>query len=131
MKKYSDKLKEYVRDYAKEYKKSREPKQRNDNILRKRARRRMKCKPNDGMEVDHIKPLSKGGSNGDNNFSGTNYFMGDGEFSGDGEIIYTGVQGEYCGFCEDLANEDFEEFRRVFSDHFPVTVEVRVLPDDD
>ena len=30
-----------------------------------------------------------------------------------------------------LANQDFVAFRRVFSDHFPVTVEVSLLQDDD
>ena len=58
---------EYKRDYAKEYAKSREPKQRQANILRKRARRKMGLEQGDEREVDHIKPLSKGGSNADSN----------------------------------------------------------------
>lgn len=32
---------------------------------------------------------------------------------------------------QDLADGNFETYRRVFSDHFPVTVQVFVLPDDD
>lgn len=32
---------------------------------------------------------------------------------------------------QNLANQDYAGFRRVFSDHFPVTVKVNLLPDDD
>jgi endonuclease/exonuclease/phosphatase family metal-dependent hydrolase len=32
---------------------------------------------------------------------------------------------------QDLANQDYVGFRLVFSDHFPVTVKVSLLPDDD
>lgn len=46
-----------ARDYAKEYEASRRPDRRKDNIMRKRARRKMvkegKVSTNDGKEVDH------------------------------------------------------------------------------
>lgn len=32
---------------------------------------------------------------------------------------------------QELANGNFDAYRRVFSDHFPVTISVRILPDDD
>ncbi len=57
-----------ARDYAKEYRASRRPDRRRDNILRKRARRLMIKKHGKaalrGKEVDHVKPLKAGGSNG-------------------------------------------------------------------
>ncbi len=56
-----------ARDYAKEYRASRRPDRRRDNILRKRARRRMEKIHGKaalkGKEVDHVKPLKAGGSN--------------------------------------------------------------------
>lgn len=57
-----------ARDYVKEYRASRRPDRRRDNILRKRARRLMIKKHGKaalrGKEVDHVKPLKAGGSNG-------------------------------------------------------------------
>jgi 5-methylcytosine-specific restriction endonuclease McrA len=47
------------------------PEQRRLRALRNQARRKLmkegKVKKGDGMHVDHIKPLSKGGSNGKKN----------------------------------------------------------------
>ena len=62
-----------ARDYKKEYEASRRPDRRKDNILRKRARRRMIKKHGEaalrGREVDHKVPLKAGGSNGFSNLS--------------------------------------------------------------
>ena len=52
------------RNYRKEYDSyHKKPKQRKNNNARHRARYGMKLKPGDKREVDHKKPLSKGGSN--------------------------------------------------------------------
>ena len=41
--------------------------QRKNRSMRNQARRKLKLKKGDGKEVDHKKPLSKGGSNGRKN----------------------------------------------------------------
>ena len=52
------------RNYDKEYQTyHKKPEQRKNNNARHRARYAMKLKPGDKREVDHKKPLSKGGSN--------------------------------------------------------------------
>tara|TARA_R100000750_G_scaffold22212_1_gene14620 strand:- start:35 stop:262 length:228 start_codon:yes stop_codon:yes gene_type:complete len=52
------------RNYRKEYDNyHKKPGQRKNNNARHRARYGMKLKPGDKREVDHKKPLSKGGSN--------------------------------------------------------------------
>ena len=52
------------RNYRKEYDTyHKKPEQRKNNNARHRARYAMKLKPGDPREVDHKKPLSKGGSN--------------------------------------------------------------------
>ena len=52
------------RNYRKEYDTyHKKPAQRKNNNARHRARYAMKLKPGDPREVDHKKPLSKGGSN--------------------------------------------------------------------
>ena len=52
------------RDYAKEYKEYHsKPQQKKNRAERNKARREMGLKVGDPREVDHIKPLSKGGSN--------------------------------------------------------------------
>lgn len=52
-------------------KNNKKPKNRRKNRERKRARRALekegKVKPFDGKDVDHIRPLAKGGSNGRSN----------------------------------------------------------------
>jgi 5-methylcytosine-specific restriction endonuclease McrA len=54
------------RDYKKEYKRDHSSTQdKKDRAARNAANRRLN--PGPGQEVDHIKPLSKGGSNGDSN----------------------------------------------------------------
>jgi 5-methylcytosine-specific restriction endonuclease McrA len=56
------------RDYKKEYKDYHgTPKQKKNRALRNQARKTMGLKPGDKREVDHKKPLSKGGSNKKNN----------------------------------------------------------------
>ena len=60
------------RNYKKEYKEYHsKPEQRQNRSKRNMARREMMkkglVKKGDGKEVDHIKPLSKGGSNGKKN----------------------------------------------------------------
>ena len=60
------------RDYKKEYKKFHSsPKAIKNRTKRNQARRKMEkaglVKKGDGKHVDHIKPLSKGGSNGRKN----------------------------------------------------------------
>jgi len=51
-----------MRDYDKEYKRDHKPKKdREDRAKRNSAAKKKKCPP--GKEVDHKKPLSKGGSN--------------------------------------------------------------------
>lgn len=54
------------RDYKKEYR-DRTAKQRKNRVVRARARRAAGLKPGDPREVDHITPLSRGGSNGPKN----------------------------------------------------------------
>jgi 5-methylcytosine-specific restriction endonuclease McrA len=61
-----------MRDYKKEYKEFHGTSEQKDNrVKRNNARREAlrtgKARKNDGTEVDHIKPLSKGGSNGKSN----------------------------------------------------------------
>ena len=52
------------RNYREEYDSyHKKPEQRKNNNARHRARYAMKLKPGDKREVDHKKPLSKGGSN--------------------------------------------------------------------
>ncbi len=56
------------RDYKKEYKDFHgKPKQIANRAARNRARAEKGLKPGDDREVDHIKPLSKGGSKGKGN----------------------------------------------------------------
>jgi len=55
-----DYRKEYLRDHA-------TPKAKKDRAARNGARRKLGLKKGDGMEVDHVKPLSKGGGNGKSN----------------------------------------------------------------
>ena len=51
------------RDYGKEYSRDHaSPKQKKDRAARNKARRDHGLKKGDGKEVDHIDPLSKGGS---------------------------------------------------------------------
>ena len=61
-----------ARDYKKEYKKYHSSKEaKTQRAMRNTARRRMAkaglVKKGDGKHVDHIKPLSKGGTNGRKN----------------------------------------------------------------
>jgi|TARA_R110000796_G_scaffold7338_3_gene25210 5-methylcytosine-specific restriction endonuclease McrA len=57
-------IKKKKRNYREEYDSYHKlPKQRKNNNARHRARYAMKLKPGDKREVDHKKPLSKGGSN--------------------------------------------------------------------
>ena len=52
------------RDYKKEYAEYHgKAEQRKNRSERNKARRKMGLKIGDGREVDHVKPLSKGGSN--------------------------------------------------------------------
>jgi 5-methylcytosine-specific restriction endonuclease McrA len=56
------------RDYKKEYNEYHSnPQQKKNRALRNKARKDNGLKKGDGLEVDHIKPLSKGGSNGKKN----------------------------------------------------------------
>lgn len=61
----------YKRDMQQERKTSLARGERDANVARKRARRLMekegKVKPHDGKDIDHVKPLSKGGSVGRSN----------------------------------------------------------------
>lgn len=55
-----------ARDYDKEYREYHgKPEQRRNRAMRNKARRVAGCGP--GMEADHIKPLSKGGTNAKSN----------------------------------------------------------------
>jgi len=57
-----------TRNYVKEYKDFHgKPKQRKLRSKRNQARRKLKLKKGDSREVDHKRPLSKGGSNGRKN----------------------------------------------------------------
>jgi len=57
-----------ARDYRKEYDEYHgTPKQRAMRATRNRARRKVGLNVGDAREVDHKKPLSKGGSNGKDN----------------------------------------------------------------
>lgn len=65
-------MKNGKRDYAKEREKYHSrPEQMENNRERKRARRKLeaegKVRPHDGKDVDHKKPLKRGGSNGRSN----------------------------------------------------------------
>ena len=56
------------RDYKKEYARDHSsPKAKKDRAARNKARRQSGLKKGDPREVDHIKPLSKGGSNSKSN----------------------------------------------------------------
>ena len=58
----------YKRDYKKEYEKYQSsPKAIKQRSQRNQARRKMGLEVGDKREVDHIKPLSKGGSNSKSN----------------------------------------------------------------
>ena len=61
----------YKRDYNRETETAKARGEDEGNRQRKRARRKLEAKGmvklNDGKEIDHVKPLSKGGSNGDGN----------------------------------------------------------------
>lgn len=64
--------KSYVRDYKTEYKVSQSPDKEKKNRARRNAARRRaeaegKVSKGDGKEVDHKRPLSKGGSNSKSN----------------------------------------------------------------
>jgi 5-methylcytosine-specific restriction endonuclease McrA len=53
-----------ARDYKKEYRDFHgKPEQINKRSMRNKARRKLGLKKGDGKEVDHKKPLSKGGTN--------------------------------------------------------------------
>ena len=57
-----------ARDYKKEYKRDHStPAAKKDRAARNTARRQSGLKKGDGVEVDHKKPLSKGGSNAKSN----------------------------------------------------------------
>jgi ribosomal protein S17 len=56
------------RNYKKEYREYHgKPEQIDNRSKRNSARRKMKLKKGDGKEVDHKRPLSKGGGNGKGN----------------------------------------------------------------
>lgn len=56
------------RNYLKEYRDYHsKPKQKKNRAKRNAARRKLKLKKGDGLEVDHILPLSKRGGNGRSN----------------------------------------------------------------
>jgi len=56
------------RDYDKEYKRDHaSPEAKKDRAARNKARARAGLKKGDGKEVDHKKPLSKGGTNSKSN----------------------------------------------------------------
>lgn len=56
------------RDYKKEYKEYHsKPEQKKNRAARNKARKEMGLKAGDPREVDHKKPLSKGGSNSKKN----------------------------------------------------------------
>lgn len=57
-----------IRNYRKEYDSYHaKPEQRRNRSLRNQARRKAGLKKGDPREVDHIRPLSKGGGNGRTN----------------------------------------------------------------
>ena len=57
-----------VRDYKKEYQSYHsKPEQKKNRAARNKARRVMGLKKGDPREVDHVKPLDKGGSKGRSN----------------------------------------------------------------
>lgn len=81
------------RDYKKEYKNYHsKPTQKKNRAERNKARRMMGLKVGDPREVDHIKPLSKGGSNSKRNLrvvsrktnrkKGAKYNGGGGKYKG-------------------------------------------------
>jgi len=57
-----------TRDYKKEYREYHsKPEQRRKRSLRNQARRKMGLKVGDPREVDHVKPMKKGGGNARSN----------------------------------------------------------------
>jgi len=57
-----------IRDYKKEYRDYHgKPKQREERSARNKARRKLGLEKGDKREVDHKKPLSKGGTNSKKN----------------------------------------------------------------
>jgi 5-methylcytosine-specific restriction endonuclease McrA len=68
MRKLIDIYEQAGRDYKKEYEEYHsKPEQKKNRALRNNARRNSSCVKGDGKEVDHIKPLSKGGNNDKSN----------------------------------------------------------------
>lgn len=62
------KVKRRQRDYKKEYREYHaRPEQKKNRAARNKARRVMGLKKGDPREVDHVKPLDKGGGNGRSN----------------------------------------------------------------
>ena len=62
------KVKRRKRDYKKEYREYHaRPEQKKNRAARNKARRIMGLKKGDPREVDHVKPLDKGGGNGRSN----------------------------------------------------------------
>ena len=57
----------YVRDYSQEWKTAKKRGEHKDNAARHKLRRKAvklgMVKPNDGKDIDHKRPLSKGGAN--------------------------------------------------------------------
>jgi 5-methylcytosine-specific restriction endonuclease McrA len=58
------KIRNYKKEYAQYHSK---PEQRKNRSERNKARRKLGLKIGDKREVDHVKPLSKGGSNSKTN----------------------------------------------------------------
>lgn len=62
------KKRNYKKEYAEYHSK---PEQRENRSTRNKARRKLGLKVGDKREVDHIKPLSKGGTNSTSNLKAT------------------------------------------------------------
>ena len=70
------------RDYKKEYAEYHStPEQRKNRSERNKARRKLGLKKGDPREVDHIKPLSKGGTNAKSNLKATTRKINRGKYN--------------------------------------------------
>jgi 5-methylcytosine-specific restriction endonuclease McrA len=97
------------RDYKKEYEDFQgKPEQIKNRAKRNKARRESNCKPGDGKEVDHIRPLSAGGGNTNNNTR----IVSRKTNRKKGKKIEKGLDQKHIDIMIDLAKQVLDRFHR-------------------